>query len=239
MASNNTLAREYIEHLPEIFRKETEEGKPNFLGQYLKVFEALLSGREDAKINDDKVPAIEERIAEFVEYLDPGFTPFNDPFSERLGSEFLNYLASWVALIFDQNWDLDKKRQWLRKIVPLYKKRGTMWGMSEYLKIFIGPYVAIDEFLKGIQIGTTGTIGVDTFIGGLLPYFFIVTIDFTEIIKTGFKSEVITSTKAILDLEKPAHTYYAFRLNFPGIIVGERSTVAMDTIIGSTYPVLV
>lgn len=229
MGTTQKELSEYIKHLPQVFQKETVEGEPNFLGQYLKIFEAFLSGRDDARINNTRVISLEEWIAVFVEYLDPGLTP----------SDFITWLARWVALILQDDWSEESKRSLLKRIVPLYKKRGTKHGLSEYLAIFVGSHVTIDEFLQGITLGTTGTVGIDTFVGGLLPHLFIVTINFPKITSTGFVSDTINSTKAILDLEKPAHTYYALRLNFPGIIVGERSTVAVDTIIGSPFPVFV
>jgi hypothetical protein len=55
----------------------------------------------------------------------------------------------------------------------------------------------------------------------------------------GFIQNEISAIRAILDLEKPAHTYYALRYQFPRIKVGKRSTAGLDTILGSKYPVFV
>lgn len=221
---------EYLQHLPQIFRKETE-GKPSFLGQYLKIFEALLSGRDDAD-----VAAIEEHIARFADYLDPGLTPVDDPSSKRLDSEFLNYLAQWVALTFDQNWELDKKRQWLRKIVPLYKKRGTKSGLTEYLNMFVGNQVSVEEPSGGFIVGEedNSTVGVNTFIAGAPAYYFRVKVNYgypPDEFRIDEWKNLRKGTKAIVDMEKPAHTYYKLHARTPGIIVAERSSIGEDTLI--------
>src|SRR6185369_12986882 len=138
----------YLEHLPEIFRAPSASGGESFLGQFLKIFEALLSGRDDATLgavpNDRHVRGLEESLGAFVRELDPtSTTTTTSADGKRLDSPFLNYLAIWVALTFDQNWELDRKRQWLHRIVSLYQRRGTRSGLEEYLAMFVGTRVKI------------------------------------------------------------------------------------------------
>jgi len=213
----------YMEFLPAVYRQGEVDGKANFLGRFLKIFEKLLSGiDDDGKAQAREVVGIEQILDKIHDYVDPLFTPPMAGSSQDI-ADFLAYLANWVALSLDENWDERSKRRLLKRIVPLYKRRGTKAGLTEYLEIFVGSNVAIDEFL----------------VGESLPHFFVVTITFSDISNIGFVSETVNATKAILDLEKPAHTYYKLRFQFPGIIVGERSTVAKDTIIGSHSPVFV
>lgn len=243
MGSNSVLSREYIEHLPEIFRVDDESGCPSFLGQYLKIFEALLSGREDAEINNIKITGLEELIAGFADYLDPGLTPVSDSVSGALDSEFLRYIAKWVALVFDQNWTLDKKRQWLSKIVSLYKKRGSNAGLTEYLNMFVGNQVQVDEPPGEFIVGNkeNSIVGKNTFIGEPV-YFFWVKFNYgypPEDFKINIWRNLGKGASNIIDLEKPAHTYYRLDARTPGIIVGgpdhpqniARSTVGLDTLI--------
>ena len=236
MASNNTLTREYIEHLPEIFRKEAGEGTSNFLGQYLKIFEALLSGREDAEVDNTRIPGLEEKITKFVEYLDPGITPLDNDSLIAIDSEFLRYLARWVALVFDQNWGLDKKRQWLQKIVVLYKKRGTTSGLTEYLNMFVGNQVSVEEPSGGFIVGVedNSTVGINTFIAGAPAYYFRVKINYGYLpdeFRIDEWKNLRKGSRVIVDLEKPAHTYYKLDARTPGIIVAERSSIGEDTLI--------
>ena len=228
----------YLEYLPEIYQQETEGVA--FVGRYLKIFEKLLTGIDDESerqpaVSDDagvsglSFEGIEAVVARLHEYLEPETAP----------AEFLKWLAGWMALSLRDDWDEASKRTLIQRIIPLYKKRGTKSGLSEYLKIFVGNNVKLDEYLTGITVGVTGSVGIDTFVGGLLPHFFIVTIAFTTIISLGFIQDTVGATKAVLDLEKPAHTYYALRFDIPGITVGQRSTTGTDTIIGRSYPFFV
>ena len=117
----------YLQHLPEMFRTPATPGAEPFLGRFLKIFEALLSGLPDAiPPGRGRVRGLEEIVEAFVNELDPAFTTVvSGAAGAPLDSPFLTYLASWVALTLDQNWDLDRKRRWLQRIVPLYQTRGT------------------------------------------------------------------------------------------------------------------
>jgi phage tail-like protein len=230
----------YLEHLPEIFRAPATGGGEPFLGLFLKIFEALLSGRDDANIvvgpNPRRVRGLEDVLKAFVQELAPAFTttvPSAD--GKRLDSPFLNYLASWVALTFDQNWDLEKKRQWLQRIVSLYQRRGTRSGLEDYLVMFVGNRVRISE-PPGLTLGVPGTttLGVDTFLTGV-PYYFRVGMNygFTEPFDIGEWMLNLQSTRAIVDLEKPAHTYYTLDARTPGIVLNTvgHAVVGTETLI--------
>jgi hypothetical protein len=251
---------EYLRFLPEVLRGT--EGDAGFLGRYLMVFEALLTGRDDVP-TADAVAALEQTISAMPSLMDPGLTPVAKesagppPTPPVLTSPFLDFLGRWVALTFDQNWGLDKRREWLRRIVPLYKQRGTAAGLSAYLAMFVGSQARVEELTGGFIVGARLNgkpnliVGVSTFIAGAPAYyfrvrliygFFPVPFDFTT------WKNLRRSTRAIVDLEKPAHTYYTLRASAPGIIVGGpnhggpnaanpavrgrgRATIARDTLI--------
>ncbi|MCP4664714.1 MAG: hypothetical protein GY856_55750 [bacterium] len=240
----STTSSAYLQHLPEIFRAPSELTGGSFLGEFLKIFEALLSGRDDAVAGGERVVSLDERVERYADYLDPARVPVDDPGAEVLGSEFLSYLASWVALTLDQNWGMEKKRTWLRQIVPLYKRRGTLNGIEAYLAMFVGDQVSVDEPPGGFVVGgieespgsdkkVGATLGEDTFIAGAPAYFFRVRIPYA--FNSPFDIEewknVRTGSRAIVDLEKPAHTYYLLDARTPGFVVGRRSTVGTDTLI--------
>jgi phage tail-like protein len=240
----------YMQFLPALTREGEIDGKANLLGRFLKIFEKFLSGIHDEvhlevqsserRTQKREIIGIEQILDVIHDYFDPLFTP---PFfdSNQTAGDFINYLSSWVALIQNQTWDIKSQRRLLGEIVPLYKKRGTESGLSQYLKIYLKEFeeadVTIQEFLEGIQVGRSATIGEDTVVGGSPPYFFFVRIDLQKI--SGFLTFVnlVFNTRAILDLEKPAHTYYAILYNVPGMKVGipSRSTVSESTLIGSPF----
>lgn len=213
----------YLRFLPEILRGAA--GEDGFLPRYLQVFEALLSGRDDVPPNE-AVSAIEQTISTLPALFDPGLTPVKEAGAGLPpSSPFLDFLGRWVALTFDQNWGLDKRREWLRRIVPLYKQRGTRAGLSAYLAMFVGNQARVEELPGGFIVGSqaNSTVGSNSFIAGAPAYFFRVRINY------GFAPDVFDiaewknlrrGTAAIVDLEKPAHTYYKLRASTPGIIVG-------------------
>lgn len=228
------LSSSYLNYLPGIYQADAEKGA--LIGRYLKIFEKILSGIDDgAKAAGENVEGIEQVIDRIYEFFAP----------ETTSKDFLDWLAGWAALILREDWDETSKRRLLRKIIPLYAKRGTRSGLSEYLQIFVGPNVRLDENLPGIVVGSTGTVGVDTFVGGLLPHFFIITIRLNTITGIAFIQDAVRATKAVVNLEKPAHTYYALRFDFPGIYVGHMpgsatmTAVGVNTIIGRGYPFFV
>lgn len=229
----------YFRHLPGIFRARRDDGGPGFLGDYLKIFEALLTGRDDAVAGGKCVAGLEAGITGFVEYLDPALTPVDEPgTTPGLDSEFLTYLAAWVALALDQNWDLERKRQWLRQIVPLYKRRGTKAGLMTYLNMFVGNQVRIDEPPGGFLLAVKGssTVAVDTFIAGAPAYYFRVRIQYAfgaEPFEIATWRNIRKGARAIIELEKPAHTYYTLGARSPGIVIARRghATVGRETLI--------
>lgn len=225
---------EYLQHLPEIFPSPSTRTGRSFLGEFLKIFEAFLSGRDDAIVGAEHVVALEERVDRYVQFLDPALVPVDDPKAEVLGSEFLNYLASWVALTLDQNWDMEKKRIWLSRIVSLYKRRGTLVGIQAYLSVFVGNQATVDEPPGAFVVAQTSTVGEDSFIAGAPAYFFRVRFAYaygSAPFDIDEWKNIRTGSRAIVDLERPAHTYYTLDARTPGFIVSNRSTIGSDTLI--------
>src|ERR1700754_1347236 len=106
----NPSPSSYLQHLPEMFRATPAPGTGPFLGRFLKIFEALLTGRDDAPSTDGrKITGLETILARYADALDPVSAPVEVvDGGKRLTSDFLSYLASWLALTLDQNWDLAK-----------------------------------------------------------------------------------------------------------------------------------
>lgn len=231
--------RGYDAHLPEIFRVPDRDGASPFLPEFLKVFEALLSGRDDAAITGSE--GLDALLARFPDMMDAALAPLDAPSATPgapLQSAFLDYLASWAALTLDQNWDLEKKREWTRRVIPFYKRRGTRVGIQEYLDTFVDGQVTVEEPDGGITLGVENTtLGVDTYLADAPAYFFRVRIhygfapnpfDFTT------WNNLLRSTGALVDREKPAHTYYHLIAESPGFIINVRSTISVDTLIWET-----
>lgn len=122
----------YMDFLPAMFQEHP------FLGKFLIPFEHKL----------DELGQILDQISR---YFDPYLTD----------SEFLTWLASWVALVLDPEWKEDKRRELIAKALDLYRRRGTVGGLKQYLKIYTGMEPEIREWHwpGGMQIGVASRIG--------------------------------------------------------------------------------
>ncbi len=227
--NNEKKESKYIQYLPSIYQADKDNPSSAFLGNFLKAFEKVLSGIEDGvSIDGNPVKGIEEVLDNLYDYFDPHETP----------SDFLNWLAGWVALTLKEGetWSEDdyyRNRQLISRIVPLYQKRGTLEGLEEYLKIYlkidVGEGVSIFDDLGPLRVGVSSTVGVDTVIGGLPPYFFIVDVTFPAP-NPKLIEEKTSAVKEIIDIEKPAHTFYRININITTLRVGY-SRVELDTLL--------
>jgi phage tail-like protein len=211
----------YLEYLPGIYQQDAETRA--FISRYLKIFEKFLTGIDDDVRGADgkQVEGIELKVARLHEFFNP----------ETTEKEFLDWLAGWTALVLREDWDQTTKRRLIRRIIPLYRIRGTKKGLEEYLKIYVGSGVEIKEYLSPLRIGVTSMIGENTMIGGAPPHFFAVYIGLSERSRLVLvqKSQAV---KAIIDMEKPAHTYYRLTVKVPSLQIGHYSTIGENTLLG-------
>jgi len=124
-----------MDYLPAIFRETP------FLEEFLRPFEKVIA-------------EFRERIGSIASYCDPLTA---DP-------DFLPWLATWVALVLDEEWPVEKKRLLISRAMELYKRRGTVESLKEYLEIYTGTDrkdITIRECVwpAGMQIGVASMIG--------------------------------------------------------------------------------
>lgn len=219
---NEEKVSKYLQDLPSIYQGGKEDTS-TFLGRFLKAFEKMLSGIDDGvKVDDEFIEGIEEKLDGIHNYFDP----FNTP------PEFLPWLAGWVALTLKEgkDWDEKKKRELIAEIVPLYKKRGTKEGLEKYLKIYVGKGLRIIDELGPFQIGISSKVGIDTIMGELQPYFFIVDVTL-PVPDPKAMSEKKKAIDNLIETEKPAHTYYKTNITVPTMRIGYYSTIGIDTLL--------
>jgi phage tail-like protein len=131
-------------------------------------------------------PGLEEAVTGLVRYIDPESTP----------EEFLPWLASWVALSLRADWDSRTKRDFIAEVVPLYRLRGTRAGLERMLEIYTREKVTVD----------------DTFDDP--PHYFQVRLTLSEADQARLRAKQEIA-RAIIDQEKPAHTFYGLKLSIP------------------------
>jgi len=124
-----------INYLPAIFRETP------FLEMFLRPFEQALQNFHDRTGN-----------------ISTCFDPFTTD------ADFLPWLASWVALVLDDEWPEEKKRLLISRTMDLYRGRGTVDSLKEYLEIYTGTdrnAITIRECVwpAGMQIGVASMIG--------------------------------------------------------------------------------
>ncbi|MEZ4633758.1 MAG: phage tail protein [Caldilineaceae bacterium] len=140
--SESTRSR-LLQYLPAIFQEPGDKGTPPFLYGFLQPFEYELA-------------ALEALLAELDLKFSPAMTPTD---------EFLPWLATWVALVLDEEWPPARRRQLLSEAVELYRWRGTVQGLKRYLAIYTGidaKNIVIHEAQQpaGMQIGVSSRIGI-------------------------------------------------------------------------------
>jgi len=76
---------------------------------------------------------------------------------------FLIWIGSWVGLVVDQSWSLDKKRTVIAEILALYRLRGTAQGMSFLINLLLDLPLQItgSQYVDGKPEDITGTIAVE------------------------------------------------------------------------------
>ena len=201
-----------LDYLPAIFH----DPEHPFLSGYLAAFEKILIGRDDSvsipgRPDSAESRSLEETIDRIPKLFDPSITP----------EDFLPWLAGWAALSLRADLDPGKKRSFIANIIQLYRRRGTKDNLIELLKIFTGTTPAIDEDAtpsKAFQ----EQYAYDRMAAGT-PHFFKVSILLADAdFKKVERDRAIAS--ALIDLEKPAHTFYELEIKFSSMRIGQDYT---------------
>lgn len=223
MAIDAKTASSLLDSLPAVLQEDRSAGAPNLLGRFLLGFEQLLLGLGIAA-----EPGLEETIARIYRYFEPGAALAD---GERAPREFLPWLARWVALTLREDWDELRQRDLIAKAAPLYRLRGTKRGVEEFLRIYTRLGVQIDELSTPFQIAVHSRVGQDTILDGGAPFFFRVRVLLPSPQPEEIKAQRAVA-HAIVDLQKPAHTYYSLTVETPILQIGTHSTVGVDTLLG-------
>ncbi len=193
-----------------------------FLNQFLDAFErVMLSGQGDAPREAAPEP-LEEKIARIHLLFDAESTP----------EEFLHWLAGWVALALRSDLSPSRQRRLLANIAHLYRIRGTRRYLEEILKLrgWMPRSSVTDEDLPSLQIARHSTVGTDTYLGGGPSFLFQVKLAFSQK-ENDFTARQRQLAREVIELERPAHTWYELRVIFPRMQLGVHSTVGVDTVL--------
>jgi phage tail-like protein len=207
----DTQSEMFLQHLPAIYKAQPE------LAVMLRPFEAVLLGGKARKPGDGA--GLREIILSLPTFLDPDTTP----------SEFLPWLATWLAFNLRADLAEERKRLLIRRASSLFACRGTIRGLRELLQIVAGEWVQppdldhehsvrpddnqepriVEPTLQSLIVGVQAVVGSTTRLGREMPYLFEVTFTLPEPLPR--RKERIALERLVRDtieLGKPAHTYY-------------------------------
>lgn len=236
-SANHNLAQDW---LPEIYRGTEAERLLDVVGDMFARIHGLV----------DRLP---DSVAPRSVFFDPSG---DEAAAEQ--REYLAWFSGWVNLVLSSDWTYAQQRDILARILPIYRKRGTREGLTEYLSIYAGDGIAIEDDRPPIQVGQLGSsqVGVNMIIGGFPPatpsldvgvvsevgtnavidgfppYFFIVRAAVADS-GPGALTRKRKAIIAVLEMEKPAHTWYRLTVTGPTFKIGDKATatVGINTII--------
>ena len=237
MSSQPKSSGELMQYLPAVFHEDP------LLAVYLSAFEQVLLGA-----GDPHQRGLEATIAGVARY----FTPSAASAPKEAPEEFLPWLAGWVAFGMRADLTVALQRNFLTRVVSLYKMRGTAESLKELLRIFTGGEPTIlegDDLADASRAEWNVDDGYKKWVdskGDNRPeHAFAVLLSFI-----GEKGEAIQRKLAIayalIELEKPAHTMFYLIPVFPSLTLPDfaadkrekdtdpkaHSRIGFDTLLG-------
>jgi len=84
---------------------------------------------------DHEFRAIERTVDTQASLFDPLSAPSDDPDPQR---DFLSWLATWIGVTLDRGWPEERRRRYLKQVGRLLPLRGTLQGLKEHLRLYLG-----------------------------------------------------------------------------------------------------
>jgi phage tail-like protein len=186
-------------HLPGIFHEEAER-------KFSSLWALLL-------LMEDNFAAISKMLDEIDKYFDIWRAPAGETNDQP---DFVTWLGTWVALVPEKSWTVQKKRYAVSIAAELHKYRGTLNGLRAVLALFFEIHVEIEEWTwpQAMQIDVRNTIEVDTCIDdqyNINDCFTITWKPTPEETGPALKHK-IARIRDMIDREKPAHTFCYFNV---------------------------
>ena len=135
----------YLRYLPAIYQEnpigQEDPVSRDFLERFLSIFETVFYD-------------LETRIYDIFKYFDPdtaetsiydAYKYFDPETAEAKSKDFLNWLASWMNIAVEDEWDENIRRRFIRDAYTLYKQKGTLSGIEKLIEIYTGKKPLIIE----------------------------------------------------------------------------------------------
>jgi phage tail-like protein len=216
----------YLAYLPAVYSRRDDDDPSGalFLERFLAIAERRLT-------------QIETRYEEVARRLNPA----------ALDRDWIDFIASWFALVFDPSWPTERRARLLAEIFELYRRRGTVEGVRRFVEIYTGHAPSIVEgfqlrprpghvlgagdLLGAAPLGATAAPSTTALDDGYAHRFTIVAYvdDDCDLEVAG------TALRALVDAVKPAHTVADLRVTVPDSRVGLESTIGLDFALGDGH----
>lgn len=203
-------ASTWLDLLPPAFREGTQAG------DLLAAFEAVFT--DSSAFNGTDQPAFEELIGS----MDRWFTPIGTHAIPETRPEFLEWLSGLLAVGLRLDWDDHTKRRVLAEAVPLFRMRGTKTGLQRMLQLHLTTG-SLAESLDGLEESGDALVRVldtEEELGFEPPPFYFavrITLRHNDAIRQRRDAEIAI---ALIEQEKPAHTFYGLQLDSPRLRLG-------------------
>jgi len=109
-----------LQYLPLVYQ---DDAGGDFLDRFLAIFESFFDG-------------FDEEIAAIPSYFDVRVRD----------GEFLRWLATWIGVPEDQDWDEEILRRYVENSPEIFRKRGTRQGLIRLIEVFTGEKPFIVEY---------------------------------------------------------------------------------------------
>jgi phage tail-like protein len=181
----NVCRRSMVQYLPQVYQQSAPDG--SFLRGYLYIIQ---------QISD----SVAQHIAHAYELFDP----------RTARQDFLPWVASWLAITLSPDWGELQRRQMLLAATRLFPYRGTAYSIQEFVRIYTGAAVTVEENTwpyQGFRVGVASAVGLDSVIlpPMNLAHCFVVRLDRPS---SEVSDAEVIKIHQIIQLQKPAHTSY-------------------------------
>jgi phage tail-like protein len=227
-------SHDLMRRLPKAFSRD--EAAADFLRRYLAIFDGALGELEDK--------SVERHVL-----VDPHGAP----------AELLPWVASFLGLTLDEHWDEPTRRRLIARAAGLFRFRGTVCGVQDFLELVLGTRVLVVEHYRfrglggamlndaptglyaGTIVGSTLRVGGELGAPGSAPLegtvadsFTAYAHRFTVVVPAELTDVQRRMAEYVLQVHRPAHTLFEICTVGAGMRVGRGLHVGMLSTIGRT-----
>jgi hypothetical protein len=156
------------------------------------------------------------------------------------GTAHLAELGGWIGVHLRPGRGERWQREWLRRAAALWRYRGTRIGFEGLLTAYLRneALVTVYDLSNPMQVGLVSTIGVDTAVGGGIPYHYFARLHMDPYRITSYNadglSRLLAESSTLIRNETPAHTHCDLVLHANTMRIGKSPDKQVGVRVGVT-----